>query len=409
MNEGISKSKMLLALFIVCICFESFPFLRRSLQTNNNQILNIEQSLIFEGSDYDIGRQLGEHYRDMLKEWKDSSVRFLANENREKLKSAYNLRIEEIESTFPGQLNEWRGIADQLSMCFDDVALKMIGENTIRRMAKLPVNEENEPRFIEGCSSFAITHSDYGPILGKTYDDHYSPKDPSKTKVGELGQIYKYDDGYTYLKAAGAILNDQGLAVGETNAHYYGQTDVGDGKAAGLSRLVARYCPNVDSAVVFMRKWRATDDGRHFCMVDKNGRAAAVEKGPGDLFNVKYAGSKGYVYVSNTSPAKHMRMFDKNDNAYRKNAGDRLKNFEKMFSTKDFDYTFESAKRIITNHDSVGAICQHQERYPWQWSTRNSRLVLPAKGKIYQAEKLSVHDSYKPCENEWKEISIEIE
>jgi hypothetical protein len=265
-----------------------------------------------------------------------------------------------------------------------------------------PVIENN----IEGCSVFAFSHSDRGPVLGKTLDRHHVPDDPQATKIFTVERI-DYSDSYDILICDFAVLNDQGLAIGDANAHYTGTENIGDGKGQNLAPLVARYCPDVESAIDFIKDYRITDDGRHFCLVDKTGKAASVEKGPGDLFNVRWGDSTGYVFVTNTSPDSVLRNRQRVNQDYQLNSDSRYINFQRILLAPEYQLTFESAQNLIFNHDSLGAICQHQENYPWQWSTRTCHLILPAEGKYYLAAKAKEGDSYKPCENEWRVFEFE--
>ncbi|GAF68074.1 unnamed protein product [marine sediment metagenome] len=292
-------------------------------------------------------------------------------------------------------------MADGSGIPFEDIALVEMGEDAIRRMAGLDVNDEKEN--LESCSAFAMTHSDRGPILGKTSDTHGL----NTERIFDI-EIRDYTDSYRLMMCGYGILNDQGLAVGDANAHYRRYTNIGSGSAKDLALIVARYCPDVDSALSYLRQYSVTDDGRHLCFADKSGKAAAVELGNGELQNVRKADSTGYVYVTNTSPSDSMRIHDTNDEDYRQNSDSRLATFERMFSDPGFEFTFDNAKAIITNHDTVGAICQHGDEYPWQWHTVRSRLILPAEMKYYLLAKGDEAGSWHPCLNDWREYEFEM-
>jgi hypothetical protein len=296
---------------------------------------------------------------------------------------------------------------DTASTDFKNVAFDIPGYRIINKKSHL--NEPEKSVIVnkfEGCSVFAFSNSEHGPVLGKTLDRHNAPVDPENTKIFNVERI-DYPDSYNILICDYAVLNDQGLAIGDANAHYTGTDNIGDGKGQYLAPLVARYCPDVVSAVDFIKDYRITDDGRHFCLVDKTGKAAAVEKGPGDLFNVRWGDSTGYVFVTNTSPDTVLRERQNVSQEYRQNSDSRYENFHRIMSDPEFELVFGSAKSLIFNHDSSGAICQHQENFSWQWSTRTCHLILPAEGKYYLAAKLKESDSYKPCENEGRVFEFE--
>ncbi|HEX9972052.1 MAG TPA: T9SS type A sorting domain-containing protein, partial [bacterium] len=198
-----------------------------------------------------------------------------------------------------------------------------------------------------------------------------------------------------------------GLAIGSANAHYSGRTSIGDGPASELSKVVLRYCPDVDSAVNFIRKYRITDDGNHYAMVDISGKAAAVEKGPGDLFNVRWADSTGFVFVTNTSPDSNLRARCTSDQDYFINSDNRYVNLQRLFS--DSNFIFAEAESIIFNHDSIGAICQHGDRYPGQLYTTRTRMMLPQEGRLLVAAKTSPEQqTWRPCECGWIEDTLTI-
>jgi hypothetical protein len=254
------------------------------------------------------------------------------------------------------------------------------------------------------CSAFAMTHSDRGPILGKTSDGQGMPRD-TKVYPDEHLMIIDHSDGYRVMMFGYAILNDQGLAVGDANAHYFDTTSTGIGRGQYLAEIIPRYCHNVDSAVAFIENYEITDDGRHLCFVDKSGKSAVVEKGPGDLINIRRGDSTGYVYLANTSPDSLMRVNDfrvANDSAYAANSDHRLANFERMFTDTAFQFTFAMAETIIFNHDTLGGICQHGDSIEGQWHTARTRLVLPSEGKLYAAARSETGTSYHPCEHVWR-------
>ncbi|UCH10463.1 MAG: T9SS type A sorting domain-containing protein [Fidelibacterota bacterium] len=354
------------------------------------------------GSDYEIGIQRGGFTRDQYERWEGRAESLFSRKQGAAMKLALEFRMTEISESYPGLLQEWCGTADAVGIRFEDVAVGMIGENVLCNIAQLPVIPgAGDPGPREACSAFGMTHSDRGPILGKTSDSHSVPSDTRIWPDEDL-EIYDYEDGYRVMMFGYGILNDQGLAVGDANAHYEGATGTGDGQAGRLAPVIARYCPTVDSAVSFIMNYTITDDGRHFCLVDSSGKAAAVEVAPGGLVNVRWGDSTGYVYVTNTSPDSLMKAHDTNDSAYVANSDNRLVTFERMFTDTAFQFTFDDAESIIFSHDTVGAICQHGDSIEGQWNTTRSRLILPAEGKMYVAARADTGTSYHPCEHAWR-------
>jgi hypothetical protein len=354
------------------------------------------------GSDYEIGYQRASLASDEFAGWEGLAESLFSLKEGPALELALEFRLTEMSESYPGLLHEWRGIADAAGIRFEDIAVGMTGETVLREIAQLPTVPRTEaPVPFEACSAFGMTHSDRGPILGKTSDGHGFPG-AGKIYPDETVVIVDYQDGYRILMCGYAILNDQGLAVGDANAHYEGATGTGDGQAGKLAPIIARYCPTVDSAVSFITSYTISDDGRHFCLVDSSGKAAIVEVAPAGLVNTRWGDSTKYVYVANTSPDSVMKVHDTNDSAYVANSDSRLVNFERMFTDTAFQFTFEDAESIILSHDTIGAICQHGDSIESQWHTSRSRLVLPAEGKYYLAARTDTGMSYHPCDHAWR-------
>jgi hypothetical protein len=256
------------------------------------------------------------------------------------------------------------------------------------------------------CSIFAITKSERGPILVNTGDVHSYPQNPKTYVIEEEDNINQY----RVIRCKGAGVNEMGLAAGGANAHYTGRDTLPQGPASDLSKEVLRYCPDVDSAVTFIRKYQISGDGWHFVLADTSGKAAAVEKGPQGLFNVRWADSTGYVFATNTSPDSFLRAHCTSDVDYMLNSDNRYSNFQRLFTDPGFTFTFNSAENITFNHDSIGAICQHGDVYPGQWYTTRTRLMLPQEEKIMLAAKTSSEQqTWRPCETGWVEDSISIQ
>jgi hypothetical protein len=358
------------------------------------------------GSNYEIGFQRAKLYLDDLKQWENQSKEFFRGSNGLALKLAFQYHLTEIRERFPSLINEWQGMADGAQIPFEDVALHETGERRIYHLAGLQFNgktETEEEDLSEACSIIAITESEHGPIVVNTGDGSGKP---SGNKIYVIEK--ENDPGqYRVVRCKGAGLNEKGLAIGSANAHYRGWDSNYQGKASELSKVVLRYCPDVDSAVKFIEKYRISDDGNHYAMADISGNAAAVEKGPEGIFNVRWAGSPGYAFATNVSPDSILRSKCTSREDYFLNADNRYSNLEDLFTDPNFTFTFTSAENIAFNHDSVGAICQHGDVYPGQWYTTRTRLMLPQEGRMLLAAKTSSEqETWKPCESGWIEDTL---
>lgn len=396
--------KLIFQIFIV-MCF--LTILSLDSIFNENIIRENKAGIIrLSGNSYEIGYQRAVLNLDGVHNFKGSARKVFRGPNTTALQLAYQFHLTEIQEKFPGLIKEWRGIADGAKIPFEDVAVNKIGVRTIKHSAGLPANTEQDPNdHFEACSVFAMVTSDRGPIVGNTGDSHSSPRNPNVYYIEK-----ETDSGqYRVIRCKGAGFNEMGLAIGSGNAHYRGRDNSPMGPASELSKVVLRYCPDVDSAVNFIRKYKISDDGNHYAMADISGKAAAVEKGPEGLFIVRWADSTGFAFVTNTSPDSFMRAQCTSAPDYFTNSDNRYANLLSLFSDPNFAFTFAAAESVIFNHDSLGAICQHGDRYAGQWYTTRTRMMLPLEGKMLLAAKTSDDQQiWKPCECGWIEDTLSV-
>jgi hypothetical protein len=357
----------------------------------------------FSGSPYQVAYQRVKMNNEISK-LKGISNIFFNDIRGEALKLAFHYQLTKIREKSPSMISEWEGMADAAEIPFEDVALSRIGTKIIRSLAGMEVgNDFSSNTSDKGCSIFAMTESEKGPILVNTGDVQSYPQNP---KVYEIEEEYGSNQ-YRVIRCKGAGVNEMGLAAGGANAHYVGRDPYPDGPAVDLSKEVLRYCPDVDSAVKYIGNYQISDDGYHFVLVDTSGKAAAVEKGPEGLLNIRWVDSTGYVFATNVSPDSLLRTRCTSDQEYIINSDNRYANLHRLFSNSSFNFTFSSAEDIAFNHDSLGAICQHGDVYPGQWYTTRTRLMLPKEKKILLAAKTSPDQlTWRPCECGWIEDSI---
>lgn len=361
----------------------------------------------FSGTDYEIGYQRAKFYSEELKKWKGAAKELFECPNGKALMSAYQCHESAMKSQSPNLLDEYRGMAAGAEMRLEDIIIANLGEETLYNTAGFPFNEKriSEPFFEMGCSAFAMTISDRGPIIGNTHDASF-PLKPGKC---EYIENLKYNDGFQLIRSRGAGLNEMGLAVGTTNAHYLGKTKIGDGKSEYLSIALLRYCPDVNSAVDYIRNYRTTDDGTHFVLADISGKAAAVEKGPNDIFHVQWADSKGNLkvaWITNApvpgSLAGDRWNFKNYGDCYTNNPKKRYARLKNIFTDPNFKYTYESAEAVLLHHDPCSGICQHGDIYPSQAYTTRTRMMLPAEGTLLLAARVDPNqEEWRPCKVGW--------
>ena len=362
----------------------------------------------FSGTDYEIGYQRAKFYTEELKKWKGAAKELFECPNGKALMSAYQHHLSTMKRHSPNLLNEYRGMAAGAEMHLEDIIIANLGEEILYKTAGLPFNETHirEPFFETGCSVFAMTISDRGPIVGNTHDD----SGPAAPGDCEYIEKLKYNDGFQIIRCRGAGLNEMGLAIGTTNAHYLGKTNIGDGMSKYLSIAVLRYCPDVNSGVDYIRNYRTTDDGTHFVLADISGTAAAVEKGPNDIFHVQWADSKGNlnkaVWITNApvpdSPVGNRWNFKNYGDSYTNNSKKRYAKLRNIFTDPNFKYTYESAEAVLFHHDPCSGICQHKDIYPDQAYTTRTRMMLPAEGTLLLAARVDPNQKeWRPCKVGW--------
>jgi hypothetical protein len=376
----------------------------------NNDMPQVK-TVRFSGNDYEIGYQRAQLYVEELKEYEGISEKLFSSKHGEALNMAYQYHTTVLKEEFIKLFDEYQGMADGIGMQLEDIVIAHLGEEALWETAGLDVPDEfaseinNDP----ACSVFAMSYSDRGPIVGNTGDSSKPLKDGKYYFIEKL----EYDDSYRIVRCKGAAINEMGLAIGSGNTHYAGKTGKpnGDGGSSGLSIVTVRYCPNTHSAVNFIKDYNVWDDGNHFAMADLNGVAAAVEKGPPGVFNVRWAKSTGNFdracFVTNTPPSEEMRAFWWWDNpkyvgAYMICSDDRYNRLVDLFSDPNLEYTFETAEDVIFDHYPVGGICQHGDLHSTQQYTTRTRMMLPAEGRLLLAARLTpTTDEWRPCETGW--------
>jgi hypothetical protein len=361
------------------------------------------KAVCFSGTDYEVGLQKAKVYLDDLKKWRGISEKLFNGPDGLALKSAYQRCITSLKERSGLLLDEYKGMADGAGMKLEDMVIAHIGEESLWKAAGLPVPDElaNRASSEPACSVVAMTDSDRGPLVMNTGDVHDPPKPSSVYSIEKLN----YAGSYRVVRCKGAGLNEKGLAIGSANAHYLGAAGTADGPSDGLSLLALRFCADTNEAITYITNYRFTDDGEHFALVDLSGDAAAIEKGPGSMINIRRSrGNRDMVWVTNVSSDSYMRSKwdDVNYPAeHIQNSNTRYNNLQNIFNNPAFKFTYSQMEAIAFDHNSVGAICQHGDVYPGQWYTNRTRLMLPKEAKLLLAARLTAGGEWRPCKLGW--------
>jgi hypothetical protein len=413
MNKQLNNMKWLVILLGFALSLSFIVTNNTVLYANDN--ISKGGTVHFSGNDYEIGQQRAKLYYDELKKWEGTSERLFTGPNGKALQLAYQYQTTLVKERSPGLFDEYRGMADGIKMRLEDIIIANLGEEVIWETAGLTATKTCAPKFFTepACTVFAMTFSDRGPILGNTGDDGPA-KDSSNPRGFFCIEKLEYEDSFRLIRCKGAGLNEAGLAIGTANAHYSDKTRVGDGESGDLSLLALRYCSSTLEAVEFIRDYEIVDDGVHLAMVDIHGDAAAIEKGPRTLFNIRWAKSSGnfdrVAWVTNTPPDPEMKKhWWRNIINYTNNSEQRYANLKRIFEDPNFVYTFDSAEKVIFNHSPVGAICQHGETDPPRY-TKRTRMMLPAEGRLLLAARTHHGPKeWRPCVLGWVvEETIEV-
>lgn len=295
------------------------------------------------------------------------------------------------EAHDPVSLSELRGIADgyglEETMLFEHQHLGLLRDH--KRCGGLDQ---------DGCSAWAVTVSEQGPIVVKNRDfsgthssiqrvfSHQGPdiRTGGILCVGSLGSPGAYSSG----------MNAAGLALVDTQV---GSRDHGIGwlRYFLMTRILAESA-TVEDALMFIRT-KVHAGGGNLVMVDKSGAVAAVELGHTSI-GVERAPR---VWRSNhfVTPELEMQTFPADGASISKNSLDRLAVLEEEVPARD--WSVADARALMQSHRSdgkCGSLCQHPEESGSL--TISASIYACAAGDLYFGTR-------NPCISPWYRYSLQ--
>jgi len=230
------------------------------------------KELIFKGSYWEIGRQLGKIYRHNGRTFGGGKID----------KSLYAKQLAYYKKFYPEFLEELKGISEGGNYNYDDVVYDNITGETNWYRNKIKKTS---------CTIFGVKN-EWGTFVGRNYD--WYPETATS--------IYKYlnPDSYSYVAVTdsnyfpGAVkkdviyysndaINDKGLYIGITFA-YGAHTSFGL-SSGHIRKLIIEKCRSVSEALAMFKKIPVSCP-KNFLIADKSGQMAVVEHVSGKNYKI---------------------------------------------------------------------------------------------------------------------------
>ena len=338
---------------------------------------------IFKGTRHEVGRQIGERYRENIAEWVQTEGAWNLPGLSPKRVVRECDRIFDLLSTIAPELcTELDGIAEGSGLPLEDV----LCYNFHNALTHLPR---------EACTNLIFRDSDHGPLLIKNHDATLDAK-----PFYHLQRL-DYEGGPTLVCVSyggtvwGQGLSSTGVATGGSSVH---PKDTG-GYRLGLpdsivGRLLLEYASSVAEAVELFEELPYQGKGCNYAIVDAGGDGAILEASrerkavlrmeDDELLCTNYYAS-GQIHHAPEAQ-------------YLGNAHGRASLLWRYLA-QDPSRTLERARQIMSSHDGSVSLCRHCEVDSAANDTLMSHIALPAEGRMIFA------DTW-PCQAEWVDYSL---
>ncbi len=337
------------------------------------------QLIELKGSPYEIGFQHGRIFKERIKEWVPRYCRF-EGWSAVQLESVQRRSEIYMMSFFPDLLEEMRGIAAGAEMKYEDLFLVNMFPSF--------------PYLTPSCTCIAFKATDLGPMLGHNGDGGVG-EPPTILRRTQLTS----SDGYSSLTASvwvgtvwGIGMNEHGFCLVCSSAHPV-DTENRDGICIWiLLKGVLQHCRNVTEAIELMSNCRIVGKGATVLVVDASGDAAVVEIAPHKAVTLRTESNA--IWCTNHYTSGEIEYRDEPE--YIANSMGRYQKLTELSETGGFEFSLEGMKRVLTDHDQPGAICQHKDR--GQIMETYLSMILLSKGR-----KILFADG-APCQNDYVEF-----
>jgi isopenicillin-N N-acyltransferase-like protein len=298
-----------------------------------------------------------------------------------------------------------RGIGELMEREFPDLAEEMRGIADgagIRRDAVIAWNTGYALR--SGCSCFAFTDSDVGPVMGNTLDEYNDQ--PTHTHANTVMRV-RPTSGYACLGigTAGSVrigpgINEKGLCLGDTTVVTTDRCDLGVTKPV-LFRAVLQSCADVPEAIEFLGRYPDYRWAGTFVLCDAQGRAAVVEKSHRKQGH-RYA-VDGVIYAVNHFETPEMvDVIPSREKAGERaywSVAHRREKLDRILREEKWPRTLATVKKILTDHTEPGPICRHGRKEKGFANTIQSYINIPRQRKF-------LITNWNPCISRFAEYSL---
>lgn len=357
------------------------------------------KTVVLQGTAHEMGLQAGRAFRAAKAAEASRWARWPAEPDRQ---ATYRAIIAQslayLRRELPAVVDELQGVAEGAGMTLED-AYMFNAANSVG--PALPY---------AGCTSLAFTHSDVGPILGKT-DDGGHPTDAEAALRHRLESVVvttvRPTEGYALMGVAplGALwaecgINEKGLCVGTSSGHPQKSRADGEGIPQHMiPRLILRYCANVQEAIAFCAGHDTFGKGLNIVVVDRQGEAAALEQ----TFTVHGVRrpANGVVFSTNHYWAPETQVFgaqadpDYIMTPYFQNSLNRAANLTRRFGSPEVTLTLAELKSALMDHHNPGAVCQHPDNNEAGWQTYFGAYVVAQRGEMWINEGFPCRDRFE--------------
>ncbi|MEM2936223.1 MAG: C45 family peptidase [Candidatus Bathyarchaeia archaeon] len=321
--------------------------------------------VVLSGSPRKVGRQRGKAFHELL--LAIAEVTLTEKARAELLETAEHLeRV--LEKTYPGLLEELRGMAETSGLGYDDVLL-------LNAWWDRPTAPS-----LGGCSNVSLTNSEVGPILGSTLDIGRA--------VGRVMTVIKPRRGYAFadvgcrahMLGTARAINERGLCVSSSSVP---TTDRSWGFPWYIfHRVAVQYCSTVDEAIDLLLSLKPgiANAGR-IIFLDERGNTAVGDVSPTN--RVIIGDEDGGLVTTNFFTAEGMKKFDAGNEKLKADSRARYERMMNFVRSTDRSHAFEEMVNLLRSHGE-GGLCQHAS--PEVLEAHTANISLPERREMHVSQ-----------------------
>ncbi len=336
------------------------------------------RKVVLSGTPYEMGRQQGEAFADLVGVAIDMVIP--AGRYSDAHKARVLAQVERnLDDVFPEALEELRGIADGAGVDYAD----LLAYNSCQELGRIQ----------QGCTNFMLVTPEHGLV-------HYKSNDVSQEALKFHVYLEAHpDSGRDFIGVtwAGTVWMNAGVnAAGLT----YGGGSLPNADAdweRGLPANVAlryflQYPADVDEALALVERTPIMSHGHNMVFTDAAGNGAVVERTP-TAMGVRRLDDHA-LWASNHCLVEHVKpMLRPNNESFMANSHGRYDLLAKL--TAQQPHSLEQVIAIARAHADPVSMCQHG---PTMYSVIGY-VMIPAERRMLIAYG-------RPCENEFEEYTF---